>query len=190
MATKTTLQGILGRHTEVVEEFRRRLAEVQSERGVPSDTIVREKTRLLAAVEGQIEDARRTRDATVARLDARLTGLDQRAQALKAEIESDRAALDPRGGGKARPGVPGLGRPSAGGRPQAGKAAAKPGKAPSVSAIKGVGKAYGDRLEAAGVRTAAQVAKMKPAKVAEALGISEERAEAMVAAARKVKGKR
>lgn len=186
MATKTTLQSVLGRHTEVVAELRRRLAEVQSERGVPNDTIVREKTRLLEAVEGQIEDARRTRDATVARLDARVATLEERASRLKAEIAADRAALDPGGGDKLRPNTPGLGRTQTG-RTQAAKAAAKPSEAPSVTAIKGVGKAYSDRLEAAGVRTPAELAKMKPADLAEALRISEDRAKAIVTAAKMVK---
>jgi hypothetical protein len=185
MATKTTLQSVLGRHTEVLAEFRKRLAEVQRERGVPSDTIVREKTRLLEAVEEQIADAQRIREATVARIDARLAALDQRARSLEAEIDGDRAALDPRGGGPRR-NIPGLGRTQAG-RAAAGKGAAKPTEAPSITAIQGVGKAYSERLEAAGVRTPAELAKMKVEALAEALGISEDRAKTLVAAAKKVK---
>jgi Helix-hairpin-helix domain len=189
MATKTTLQSVLGRHTEVLAEFRKRLTEVQREKGVPSDLVVREKTRLLTAVEGRIEAARSDRDATVERLDAGIAALEQRAAALKAEIDADRGALDPRGGGMpfppaGKPPRPVVGAPT--GKAPTQRGAKRTAKA-ALTAIQGVGKAYSDRLQAAGVHTPAGLAKMKPAEVAEALSISEERAKALVAAAKKVK---
>lgn len=190
MAAKTTLQSLLGRHTEVLAEFRRRLAEVQREGGVPSATIVLEKTRLLEAAEGRLAEARQARQATVERLDARIATLEERAQRLRAEIEADRQAIDPNrrpdGPGPKLPGLdtPRPTRPS-GQRPV--QPPARGAGAPTVTVIKGIGKAYSERLQAAGVRTPAALAKMKPAEVAAALSISEERAQALVAAAKKVK---
>jgi hypothetical protein len=199
MATKTTLQSVLGRHTEVLADFRKRFAEVQRERGIPTDTIVRQKTRLLEAIEVQIDDTQRSREAAVRGYDERIATLERRAESLKKEIEADRDALDPRGGPKPRPGIPGLGRATGGGAAKKSaqskaqsqtQSKAKPAaseKAPSVTAIKGVGKAYADKLGDAGVQTPADLAKMKPAALGEALGISEDRAKKLVAAAKKMK---
>jgi hypothetical protein len=195
MATKTSLQSVLGRHTEVLADFRKRFAEVQRERGIPTDTIVRQKTRLLEAIEVQIDDTQRSREAAVRGYDERIATLERRAESLKKEIEADRDALDPRGGPKPRPGIPGLGRATGGGaakksaqsQTQSKTKPAASEKAPSVTAIKGVGKAYADKLGDAGVRTPADLAKMKPAALGEALGISEDRAKKLVAAAKKMK---
>ena len=144
-----------------------------------SDVAVRQKERILAALDGRVAAAKEARQATIARLDGDIAVLETRAQRLRTEIDEDRRALDPRG----RPpiNVPGTGRPPRPDRPPAGRVG------PSVAEIKGVGNAYRERLEAEGIRTAAEVAKMKPAALAAALSISEERAKALVAEAKKVK---
>jgi predicted flap endonuclease-1-like 5' DNA nuclease len=72
-------------------------------------------------------------------------------------------------------------------KPRPGRGPARGPKKPGVTAIKGVGDAYRERLETAGVHTVARVAKMKPAALAEALSVSEARAKAIIAAAKKVK---
>jgi predicted flap endonuclease-1-like 5' DNA nuclease len=181
MAAKT-LQTILGRHAEVIADFRRQLAAVQRPEGPATDAAVRQKERLLASLEERAGAAKEAREATVARLDASIAGLEKRAARLKAEIEEDRRALDPRG----RPPMP---TPPIGRTPVVTPPARPPlgPVTPSLTAITGVGKVFEERLQAQGIRSAAEVAKMKPAQLAEALSISEGRAKALVDAAKKVK---
>jgi len=180
MAAKT-LQSLLGRHTEIISEFKEQLAKAQSSKPVTGVAAVRGKERLLQSLETRLAAEKSARDATVARLDSRIAVLEKRSERLRAEIETDRKALKPRGKGDKPPIFPGIGKPQSGRGPIQGP------KKPSVTDIKGVGDAYRERLDAAGVHTVAQLAKMKPAALAETLSISEERARAIVAAAKKVK---
>ncbi|MDX1546249.1 MAG: DUF4332 domain-containing protein [Rhodothermales bacterium] len=59
---------------------------------------------------------------------------------------------------------------------------------PPLSEVQGIGPAYRERLEKAGVAGAEAVAAMEPAQLAEVLDVGEGRAENLVAAARKVVG--
>lgn len=177
----TTLQSLLGKHTEIISEFKKQLAKVQRAEPVANDAGVRGKERLLKSIDGRLASAKTARQATLARHDGRIAALEDRSKRLRAEIEADRQALKPRGKRGKPPTIPGLGRPRRGRAPVQGP------KKPSVTDIKGVGDAYRQRLEAEGIRTAADVAKMKPGALAEALSISETRAKALVTAAKKVK---
>lgn len=164
-----TLQSVLERHTEVITRFRRQLGEAREPKPAAGDAAVREKERLLETVQGRIQAAREAREATIARIDARITDLEGRAERLEKEIERDRQALDSR---RRRP------RPPA---PPAGP------QGRNLTDIQGIGRAYQDRLEAAGIRSADEVARMKPGALAETLSISETRARKLVASAKKVK---
>lgn len=62
--------------------------------------------------------------------------------------------------------------------------------ASELAKIKGVGPAYRGRLEEAGIVTASAVAKSKPKKLAEVLGVSESRARKIAADAKKVARKK
>ena len=142
---------------------------------------MRGKTRLLESIDGRLANAKTARQATLARHDGRIAALEDRSKRLRAEIEADKQNMKRRGRGGKRPSIPGLARPGRGRAPVQGP------KKPSVTDIKGVGDAYRRRLEAEGIRTAADLAKTKPGALAEALSISEARAKALVAAAKKVK---
>jgi predicted flap endonuclease-1-like 5' DNA nuclease len=180
MAAKT-LQSLLGKHAEIISEFKEQLAKAQSSKPVTGVAAVRGKERLLQSLDTRLATEKSARKATVARLDRRIAVLEKRSESLRAEIEADRKALEPRGKGSKPPRFPGIGKPRPGRGPAQGP------KKPGVTAIKGVGDAYRERLETAGVHTVARVAKMKPAALAEALSVSEARAKAIIAAAKKVK---
>lgn len=177
------LQRVLEEHTEVISEFKDRLAEAQRPDGVASDAIVRDKMRLLEAIEERLETARQVREATVARLDARIETLEERVGRLRDEIEKDEQAIERRRkkDEPLRRDVPGVDAPKPSRPPGKGR------KGPPVTDIKGIGDTYRERLEAHGIRTPAEVARMKPGALAEALSISEDRARAIVDAAKKLK---
>lgn len=171
MAGKT-IKSVLEQHTQVVAEFKRQLKAAQRPEAVASDVAVRQKERLLETLVGRVAAAKEARQATIARLEGEIAALEARAKRLQTEIAEDRKALDPRGKRKDKIG----GR--AGRTPDA--------AAPGVGEIKGVGKAYRERLETEGIKTAAAVARMKPEALARALSISERRAKALVSAAKKL----
>ncbi len=180
----TTLQGVLKKHTEIIAEFKETLGKVERSEPVANDAAVRGKERLLTSIEDRLANAQKAREATIVRLDAGIAGLEKRVETLRAEIENDKEVLKSRGkggkGGKPR-GIPGLDKaPSGRGRVQRAKTS-------SLTDIKGGGDAYRERPEAAGLHTAADVAKTKPRTLAETLSISESRAKALVSAAKKVK---
>lgn len=169
MAAKT-LKQILDAHAEVVQEFKKQVKAAESPRPAGRDLVIREKQRYLARLEDRLAAARKTRAAELTRLDAEIARLEERIKLLEAEIETDKKNI---------------GRITRSPRRRAPRG--KPGRGPTVGKIKGVGKVLRARLEQQDIRSAADVAAMKPAALAEILEISKKRARTIVNEAKKVK---
>ena len=174
MAIKT-LQQVLETHDQIVQRFQKHKKTLSKARPAGNDLVVKQKRRMLANLDERLDNAKMARAESIKRHDAEIARIELSRKKLAEEIAADEKYL----GGAIRTGGDGSSpTPTRPTRPTGGV---------PVEGVKGIGKKYGSRLERKSIRTVDDLAAADPAKVAEVLSISENKAKELVRAARKVK---
>ena len=148
-------------HREMLDDANRRLTAVRDERPLPPKLALDDLEAQLGRLRARLAESETAKAAAVERYDYAAAGYRRDIAELEAQQEEVRRVLE----GRVEP-LPGGERP--------------------VDNVRGIGPQFRARLEEAGVRSVRELAALEPARLAEILAISEDRAAALIESAREV----
>lgn len=188
MAAKT-LQQVLETHDKIVQGFEKHKKTLSRTRPTGSRLVVTQKRKMLAHIDQRLENAVKARGDAIKRHDAAIARIELSRKKLADEIAADEKKISDDDGGSGGGGVtrPTPADPAVTGPTRLTRPTRPAGGGTPVVRVRGIGEAFEKRLRKEKIRTAADLAAMDSAELADVLSISEKRAKDLVREAKKTK---